>query len=314
MGGDFGPEPIVAGVRMAVEQHGIQAVLVGDPGRLTDIGDLDVIEALDVIGMDDRGARSVRSRNDASVVVAARSVREGAADAMFSAGHTGATLASALLRIGRVKGVARPAVVTPLRPPGKTQTLLLDAGANVECQASWMVQFAIMGAVCAQARFGVQRPKVGLVSIGEEEGKGTPLVVESQEAFAQVDWSALNIDYVGNAEGRDVVDGVLDVAVTDGFTGNVLLKGLEALSQVTLEHLAAALDLDPGSPGARLLADLTAQTHPDTQGGALLLGVKAPCLVGHGRSGPKAVANALVTATEALECDLAGRIQEALGG
>jgi glycerol-3-phosphate acyltransferase PlsX len=185
MGGDKAPGEIVAGAQRAVVELGVPVVLVGRPDDLAPIaGDLEVIPASEVIAMDAEAGSSVRTMKDSSLVRAAEAVRDGRASAMVSAGNTGATMASALLRMGRVKGVSRPAIATPIPVPGATPTVLLDAGANAECSAAWLVQFAQMGAVFAHHRFGVEQPRVGLLSIGEEASKGNPLVKETHALLA----------------------------------------------------------------------------------------------------------------------------------
>ena len=222
MGGDNAPSAIVAGARRAVEENGIPVVLVGRPDELGDVGDLPVIEASEVIAMDADPGSSVRTMKDSSLVRAAEAVRDGNASAMVSAGNTGATMASALLRTGRIKGVSRPAIATPIPGPSGTPTVLLDAGANAECKADWLVQFGQMGAVFARARFGIDKPRVALLSIGEEAGKGSPLVKEAYGLLDAVDWAAQGADFVGNVEGRDLMGDEADVVVTDGFTGCLL--------------------------------------------------------------------------------------------
>ena len=205
MGGDNAPHAIVAGARRAHEEHGIPVVLVGRSEELGDTGGLEVIEASEVIAMDADPGSSVRTMKDASLVRAAEAVRDGNASAMVSAGNTGATMASALLRTGRIKGVSRPAIATAIPGPAGPPTVLLDAGANAECRADWLVQFAQMGAVFSRARFDVERPRVGLLSIGEEAGKGSPLVKESFGLLTAVDWSSQGAEFVGNVEGRDLM-------------------------------------------------------------------------------------------------------------
>src|SRR5690242_14127806 len=184
MGGDKAPGEIVAGAVQAVEELGVPVVLVGRPDEIGDTHGLEVIEASEVIAMDADAASSVRTMKDSSLVRAAEAVRDGKASAMVSAGNTGATMASALLRMGRIKGVQRPAIVTPIPVPGGTPTALLDAGANAECQPEWLVQFVQMGAVFASNRYGVDRPRVGLLSIGEEAAKGNSLVKETYPLLA----------------------------------------------------------------------------------------------------------------------------------
>src|SRR5829696_8495431 len=228
MGGDNAPDEIVIGARQAAESA-IPVVLVGPPDlpQRVDIGDLPLIEASEVISMDEDPAGGVRRKKDSTLVRAAEAVRDGRAPAMISAGNTGATMAAALLRMGRVKGVSRPAVATPIPVPGSGPTILLDAGANSEVQADWLVQFAQMGAVYARHRFGIAAPRVGLLSIGEEPGKGDSLRKEAYELLIAASGADSDLNFLGNVEGRDVMSDNADVIVTDGFTGNVVLKTLE---------------------------------------------------------------------------------------
>ncbi|MSW31682.1 MAG: phosphate acyltransferase PlsX, partial [Actinobacteria bacterium] len=244
MGGDNAPSAIVAGARRAVDELGIPVVLVGRAAELGDTGGLEVIEASEVIAMDADAGSSVRKMKDSSLVRAAEAVRDGRASAMVSAGNTGATMASALLRMGRIKGVQRPAIATPIPVPGfDTPTVLLDAGANAECSADWLVQFAQMGAVFAKQRFGVTSPRVGLLSIGEEPTKGNPLVKETHKLLAEGSWiGATGAQFIGNVEGRDIMTDDVDVVVTDGFTGNVALKTLEGSLKSIINSLLAAFD------------------------------------------------------------------------
>ena len=204
MGGDRAPGEIVAGARQAAAELGVPVLLVGRPDEIAEPGGLDVLACTEVIAMDADPGRSVRTMKDSSLVRAAEAVRDGRASAMVSAGNTGATMASALLRMGRIKGVARPAIATPIPSPGRpTPTVLLDAGANAECQAEWLVQFAQMGAAYARLRYGIEHPKVGLLSIGEEPTKGTPLVKEAHALLADGDWvGTTGATFVGNVEGR----------------------------------------------------------------------------------------------------------------
>ncbi|MER3453161.1 MAG: phosphate--acyl-ACP acyltransferase, partial [Acidimicrobiia bacterium] len=187
-----------------------------------DAGGLEVVPASEVIAMDEDPAVGVRRKKDASLVRCAELVRDGKADAMLSAGNTGAAMVAALLRMGRLRGVARPAIATPIPVPDSTPTVLIDAGANAECTPQYLVQFAQMGSVFAAARYGIASPRVGLLSIGEEPSKGTPLVKEAHKALR-----AAGVNFVGNVEGRDVMTDAVDVVVTDGFTGNIVLKTLE---------------------------------------------------------------------------------------
>ena len=293
MGGDRAPGEIVAGAHLAVSEFGIPVVLVGPPD-LPGAGDLPIIPALEVIGMDEDPAAGVRRKKDSTLVRAAEAVRDGKASAMVSAGNTGATMAAALFRMGRIKGVSRPAIATPIPVPGSTPTVLLDAGANAEVQAEWMVQFAQMGSVFAQVRFGVTKPKVGLLSIGEEPGKGDTLRKEAYELLQ----SASGIDFIGNVEGRDIMTDGVDVVVTDGFTGNVVLKTLEGGMRTIVKSLLNAFAAKPeykvhSDALLPALLELYALLDPETYGGAMLLGTDGVCIISHGSSSARAMVNAI---------------------
>src|SRR5438132_4050842 len=207
MGGDNAPGEIVAGARQAAEELGVPVVLVGRPEAIADPGPLEVIPAGEVIEMGADPAQGVRRKKDSSLVRAAEAVRDGRAAAMVSAGNTGATMASALLRMGRLKGVQRPAIATPIPVPGSTPTVLIDAGANAECSPPWLVQFAQMGSAFARERFGLAEPRVGLLSIGEEPAKGNTLVKETHELLARTP----GIRFIGNVEGRAILSDAVDV-------------------------------------------------------------------------------------------------------
>ena len=317
MGGDNAPDAIVEGARRAVDELGVPVVLVGRPGEMGDTGDLPIIEASEVIAMDAEPGSSVRKMKDSSLVRAAEAVRDGNASAMVSAGNTGATMASALLRMGRIKGIQRPAIATPIPVPGSTPTTLLDAGANAECKPEWLVEFAQMGGVYARDRFGIDRPKVGLLSIGEEAGKGTPFVKECFELLADPTWAAAaNCEWIGNVEGRDVMTQEADVIVTDGFTGNVTLKTLEGAMRAIMGRLLMALDTDDDTRAAGValgpaLDTMVGELHPDSVGGALLLGVKGVCVISHGSSSPDAMVNAIRVASEMVEVEMVDHLAEA---
>jgi glycerol-3-phosphate acyltransferase PlsX len=263
--------------------------------------------------MDDDAAQGVRRKKDSTLVRAAEAVRDGKASAMVSAGNTGATMTAALLRMGRISGVNRPAVATPIPVPGDTPNILLDAGANAEVRPEWLVQFGQMGSVYARHRFGIEQPKVGLLSIGEEPGKGDTL---RKEAFALLS-EATGIHFVGNVEGRDVMKKTADVIVTDGFTGNVVLKALEGSLKVILTALLDAFAAEEQyKPHADALLPallpLYAQVSPDTYGGAMLLGVDGVCIISHGSSGSTAMLNAIKLAHEMVEHRLIDEIREAV--
>jgi phosphate acyltransferase len=311
MGGDRAPGEIVAGARQVAERDGIPVLLVGRPEELGETGDLPVLAASEVIGMEDDPGQGVRRKKDSSLVRAAEAVRDGTAMAMVSAGNTGATMASALLRMGRLPGVLRPAIATPIPDLVREwPTVLLDAGANAECTAAMLVQFAQMGAAYAHRRYGVPHPKVALLSIGEEKSKGTPLVKETHALLTE-GAGGPGLEFVGNVEGRDFFRGLADVIVTDGFTGNVALKTLEG----SLRFLLGALTDIFGRPevadaSAALLPHLlplAATLDPDSTGGAMLLGVDGVCVISHGSSSAAAMVNAI---TVAHDLAVAGLVAE----
>jgi len=315
MGGDNAPSAIVAGARRAVEELGIPVVLVGRAAELGDTGGLEVIEASEVIEMDADAGSSVRKMKDSSLVRAAEAVRDGKASAMVSAGNTGATMASALLRMGRIKGVQRPSIATPIPVPGAdTPTILLDAGANAECSAEWLVQFAQMGAVFAKQRFGIASPRVGLLSIGEEPTKGNPLVKETHKLLAEGSWiGATGAQFIGNVEGRDIMTDDVDVVVTDGFTGNVALKTLEGSLKSIINSLLAAFDSSDEARAAAAvlwpsLLPLYDSLDPENTGGAMLLGVDGVCIISHGSSSDRAMVNAIRVAADMVTADVVGHI------
>jgi glycerol-3-phosphate acyltransferase PlsX len=312
MGGDNAPGEIVEGARRARDEAGIPVVLVGRPDDIGTAHGLDVIPASEVIAMHDDPAKGVRTKKDSSLVRAAEAVRDGKASAMVSAGNTGATMASALLRMGRIKGVARPAIATPIPVPGSTPTVMLDAGANAECSPEWLVQFGQMGAVFASERFGIEAPRVGLLSIGEEDTKGNPLVKETHKLLREATLPK-GATFIGNVEGRDIMSPDVDVVVTDGFTGNVALKtlegGMKALVAAILELLGEAGQLDAVLP---TLLPLYGQVDPENTGGAMLLGVDGVCIISHGSSSNVAMLNAVRVAADMVQHDVVGKLRAAI--
>jgi phosphate acyltransferase len=299
MGGDFAPKEIIAGARRAVDELGLSVTLVGVPELMGDPLGLDVVACTEVIAMDDDPGASVRKKKDSSLVRAAELVRDGKASAMVSAGNTGATMASALLRMGRLPGVHRPCIVTPIPNPNRTPVVLVDAGANAECTAEMLVQFAQMASTYVSSRYGVVAPKIGLLSIGEEATKGNPLVKETHQLLA--DMTTLN--FVGNVEGRDFIPSPVDVIVTDGFTGNVALKTLEGALKFVFSAVLEAIGTNEQTKAAgdvlfEHLWPVASQLTPESQGGAMLLGVKGICIISHGSSNATAIMNALRVADE----------------
>jgi len=318
MGGDLGPEAVVDGA-LLVADPGVELVLVGPVnlaeqllGQRGAAGRLRLVAANQVVGMDEDPAKAVRAKRDATVRVAARLVRDDDVDAMVSVGSTGAALAAAVFTLGRLRGVSRPALAAII--PAKAGPLVfLDAGDGTEATAELLAQFALAGAALATVALGIDKPRVGLLSIGAEPGKGDDLRKAAYLALA-----ALPIDFIGNVEGRDVpYGGRADVVVTDGFTGNVLAKGLEGaatmLTEAMLEALTATPDLIAASgPLLPVLAQATSHMSPEQLGGAVLLGVKGVVVVGHGASTPVGVASCIRVAVQAARVGLVPRIAEAL--
>jgi len=318
MGGDKAPGEIVAGARRAVDELGIPVLLVGPTdGTLGDTGGIEILPASEVIAMDEDPARAVRTKKDSSMVRAAEAVRDGRASAMVSAGNTGAAMASALLRMGRLPGVARPAIATPLPIPGRSgpPSILIDSGANAECQAEWLVQFARMAAAYVASRYGNDDPSVALLSIGEEPTKGNNLVKEAHALFA----AGAGVRFIGNVEGRDLLAGRADIVVTDGFTGNVALKTLEGALSAFMGILGAAISSTPKTKAAGdvlvpALLPYAADVDPEETGGALLLGTDGVCIISHGSSSARAILNAIKVAHEMAEHDLVGHVRAAVAG
>jgi glycerol-3-phosphate acyltransferase PlsX len=315
MGGDKAPEAIVAGARRAYDSLGIPVLLVGpDDGSLGDTGGIPILPASEQIAMHDEPVRAVRQKKDASLVVAAEAVRDRRASAMVSAGNTGAAMTAALLRMGRITGVARPAIATPLPIPGGTPTVLIDAGANAECQAEWLVQFAQMAGAYMTARYDIDDPTVALLSNGEEDTKGNDLTKAAHALLA----TTPGVRFIGNVEGRDLLTRSADVIVTDGFTGNVALKALEGALGVFTGILGEAIASSPETEaaGAVLIPALLPYAEhmdPEETGGAMLLGVDGVCIISHGSSSEKAIANAIRVAADMVERDLVGRVRAAVG-
>ncbi len=316
MGGDNAPAAIVDGARQAAAA-GIGVVLVGPPGGMGDTGGLPELAASEVIGMDEDPAQGVRRKKDSSLVRAAEAVRDGVAMATVSAGNTGAAMASALLRMGRLPGVIRPAIATPIPNPGTgcPPTVLLDSGANAECSAAMLVQFAQMGAAFAAARYGTERPTVALLSIGEEKSKGTPLVKEAHALLAGGEYGS-TFEFVGNVEGRDFFHGVADVVVADGFTGNVALKTMEGSMRFLIGAITGILgrpDLaDAAAEVIPELLPLAAELDPEGTGGAMLLGVDGVSVISHGSSSATAMVNAITVAHDLAVGGLVDRVADAV--
>ncbi|MDI9439252.1 MAG: phosphate acyltransferase PlsX [Limnochordia bacterium] len=306
-GGDYAPEEIVEGALLAAELEGISVILTGDEHRLRSLvggkagsNRIEIVHAPEVVQMDEEPVAAVRSKRDSSLVRGAQLVRQGEAQALVSAGSTGATLAAALFNIGRIKGVERPAISTIL-PTAAGFTLVLDVGANVDCRPSQLVQFAQMGSIYAAEVLKVPNPRVGLLNVGHEPGKGNQL---AKEVYSLLQQTSLN--FIGNVEGREVPGGHVDVVVCDGFLGNVVLKFAEGLSSTLLNMIkeeakrslvatAGALLMKPG------FRRLKKRMDPNEYGGAPLLGINGVVIIAHGGSNAKAIYNALRVAREGVQ-------------
>jgi phosphate acyltransferase len=307
-GAEQGFATLAEGARMAAAD-GIGLRIFGEPAELglDGVEGIEVVPTSEWIGNEEDPVSAVRARKGASVVRAAADVAEGRAGAMVSPGSTGATMAAATFGLRRLKGVQRPALAVQLPVPGKP-VLFLDVGANVEVRAQHLVQFAFLGAAFSQAVLGVERPRVGLLSVGEEAGKGREEVAAANEILSR----SAGIEFVGNVEGRDLPAAAADVVVTDGFTGNVSLKLMEGTARTVT---AAIRDAARSNPLAALggllmrpaLGGLRRELHPDTTGGAILLGLRGIAVVGHGSSGAEGIANAVRLAARCAEVDAVGR-------
>jgi glycerol-3-phosphate acyltransferase PlsX len=285
MGGDHAPSAEIAGARAAAAD-GIEVVLVGDEPalRAAGAGDLAIVHASEVVTMDDHPAKAFRAKRDSSLRVGIELVKAGRADALVSAGNSGAVLAHALLVLGRLPGVDRPAIVTVF-PTAAGPLTLCDAGANVDVKPAMLAQFALLGAAYDRAANGRARPRVGLLSNGAEAGKGTELTRAAHALLEALPADAA-LEYVGYVEGSDLFRGVVDVVATDGFTGNVVLKTAEGLAEAFLGFVA-------GEIAAPALERLRGQIHYAETGGALLAGVDGVVMLAHGRSDGTALANAI---------------------
>jgi glycerol-3-phosphate acyltransferase PlsX len=304
MGGDRGPEDVVAGALQAAAD-GIVPILYGPAGL--DTRGLELVVAEQVIAMDEKPAEAVRAKPDSSLVAACRAIPEGKADAVVSAGNTGAMLAAGLLEIRRLPGVMRPAIAVPI-PARDGPSVLLDCGANADARAEHLLQFAHMGAIFAEEILGLPNPEVRLLSIGEEAEKGNQLTLEAHALLAE---STLN--FKGNTEGRELLARAADVVVTDGFTGNVALKTLEGTIRVVIQGLRDEITRTAtGKLGGLLIRPasrrLRSRLDPDTYGGAYLLGLRGLAVIAHGNSSSRAIANAIRLAARGVEHDICGRL------
>jgi glycerol-3-phosphate acyltransferase PlsX len=317
MGGDFAPAETVAGAALAREQLGLEVILCGmrepieEQVALLGTAPFEIVEASEAIGMADEGAWSVKAHPDSSLMRGAEYVREGKAGALVSAGNTGAAMSATFLSWGRIRGIKRPAVAVVL-PPADAPKVLLDAGANADCRPEYLQQFALMGTAYWRILTGREDARVGLLNIGSEAGKGNEL---AKAAYGLLE-ADRRLYFSGNVEGRDLAGKGFDVVVTDGFTGNVAIKTIEGTAAFITGALASALGqlereaLEPVLPA---LARVKAELDYEEAGGALLLGVKGVCVIGHGSSRARAVAGALKVAAEAAAAGLTARIETLAG-
>lgn len=304
MGSDRGADAVIEGA-LAARADGIAPVVFGPAGL--DTRGLELVPTTQVVGMDEKPADAFRTKTDSSLVRAVRAVADGEADAVVSAGNTGAMLAAGLVYLRRIPGVRRPAIAVPI-PARKGPSVLIDAGANADCRAEHLLQFATMGAVFAEEILDVTRPTVRLLSIGEEPEKGNQLTLEARDLLA-----ASDLNFQGNAEGRDVLEGAADVLVTDGFTGNVTLKAVEGTIRTLLDSLREEITASTaGTLGGFLIRPaarrLRQRLDPDTYGGAYLLGLRGLAVIAHGNSSPTAIANAIRLAARGVDHDVVGRL------
>jgi phosphate acyltransferase len=304
MGGDRAPDEVVAGALEAASD-GIEPILFGAAGL--DAGGLELVTASETIGMHEKPADAVRSKPDSSLVSACRAVGDGRAQAVLSAGNTGAMLAACLLHVRRLPGVLRPAIGVPI-PARRGPSVLIDAGANADARAEHLLQFAQMGAVFAEEILGVERPNVRLLSIGEEPEKGNALTLEAHGLLARSD-----VNFAGNVESSRLLEGAGDVVVCDGFTGNVCLKLLEGTIRTVLDALRDEIRATRrGALGGVLIRPaargLRRRLDPDTYGGAYLLGLRGLAVIAHGGSSRRAIANAIRLAARGVEHDVVARL------
>lgn len=318
VGGDHAPEEVFQGVMLAKQENpSLQVILVGPQEtadswlQRTRLDGIGVEAAQQVINMGDEPARAVKLKQDASIVVGTRLVGMGKAQAFVSAGNTGAVIAASLLNMGRIRGIARPAIAVVL--PGLSRpVVLLDAGATVDCKPAYLVQFAKMAYVFAATVLKVPAPRIGLLNVGEEKSKGSKLV---QRVYHHLEKS--DLPFEGNVEGRDIIRGSTDIVVTDGFTGNVLLKALEGATETVFAEVNRLADQSIRSrTGGWLLLpafrDLKRRLHYEEYGGAQLLGVRGVCIIAHGQSKARAIKNALLLAEKTARSGIVAKIETEL--
>ncbi len=317
MGGDHAPQAIVAGAVEAAKAYGVRISLLGKPDviaaelkKYSTAGlDLPIVPASQVIEMDDKPATAVRAKQDSTLVVGCKMVKSGEAQALVSAGNTGGALAAGILYIGRIKGILRPALITPF-PSLKGATLILDVGANADVRPEYIQQFAIMGSVYAKYVIGIEKPTVRILSNGEEAGKGNQLVIAATALLQET--PAINFE--GNIESKEIPTGLADVVVTDGFTGNIFVKTAETTARLMNYVINEEVRKSPLAMFGALLARnslrrVRERMDDSHYGGAVLLGLSGLVVVAHGRSNPTAIRHAIRVAKQAIEQDIITQIQ-----
>ncbi len=317
MGGDFGPEPIIEGVIQAIDERRFQPILVGNSDEILSflpqyyLERVEIVEADDVIDMHDQATNALR-RKDSSIYKAVELVRDGKADGVVSAGHSGATMTLATLRIGRLPHVSKPALATLMPNINNSKTLVLDVGAVVDCKPHNLFEFGAMGIAYAQEVMGIKNPRLGLLSNGEEDSKGNELTKEAFKLLKRLE------NFKGNVEGRDIFNGTVDVVVTDGFTGNILLKTSEGVADAIFTLMKQGIRKSlPAKIGALLMKKkvfmkLKKQVDYAEYGGAPLLGVNGCAIVSHGSSNAKAIKNAIFQAINFSNSNINSKIEEML--
>ncbi len=316
MGGDFGPYPIIEGTILALKEKDFKAILVGDKDRIYPLipdifrDRVSIVEAQDVIDMSDPATDAFK-RKDSSIYKAVDLVRNKEADAVVSAGHSGATMSLATLRIGRLKNVSRPAIATLMPTSKNKKSLVLDVGANVDCKPEHLFEFAVMGEAYAKAILKNKNPKVGLLSNGEEETKGNELTKQTFKLMQKLP------SFVGNVEGNNIFDGTVDVVVCDGFTGNIVLKTAEGVAQTIGSFMKDNIKKSPIRIAGALLMKkvfraLKKEIDYSEYGGAPLIGINGCTIISHGKSTPKAIKNAIFQAIRYVESGVNESIEKRL--
>lgn len=318
MGGDYAPQEIVKGAIEGAFTHGVKLQLVGHPEKIQ--AELDklnthgiqyeIIPAYETIEMGESPAVAIRKKKDASVVVASKCVARGESQGLVAAGSTGAAMAAAIFNMGRIEGIDRPAIGVVLPTSSTSPCLLIDAGANADCIPEMLIQFARMGSIFSQAVLQTQNPRVGLLNIGEESSKGNTFSLSTYKLLEQHD----ELNFIGNIESRHLFDGSADVVVCDGFTGNIVLKTAEGVGKLVMDTFKQEASRSFRAKAGALLIKSTLKkikqrVSDEEFGGALLLGVKGICVIGHGSSNAYAVQNAIRVSKEAIQHDVIGKIE-----